>query len=150
MKIDYNKILRNNMINVFKDVVKNIEKNGLQDGHHLYITFKTDNSNVYMPEWLIEKFPDHMTIAIQHEYSNFHVYNNDFKITLSFNNIRADLKIPFDSIISFADPYANFGLKLIHEEVEKKKEIKSSIKQPKIKSKHGNIIELTKFKKNKN
>ena len=39
MKIDYQNILKKNMINVFKDVLKNIEKNGLSEGHHLYITF---------------------------------------------------------------------------------------------------------------
>ena len=49
MKIDYSKILKNNMINVFKDVLKIIEKNGLTEGHHLYITFKTnfEGANIF-------------------------------------------------------------------------------------------------------
>jgi len=36
-------------------------------------------------------------------------------ILLSFNNVKVNLLIPFESIISFADPNANFGLKLIAE-----------------------------------
>ena len=34
----------------------------------------------------------------------------NFNIGLSFNNKKCDLKISFDSIISFADPSSNFGL----------------------------------------
>ena len=43
MKIDYQKIFKKNIINILIDVLKNIEKNGLSDGHHLYITFLTDS-----------------------------------------------------------------------------------------------------------
>ena len=45
MKINYSKILQDNMKNVLKDVLYEIEKNGLQDDHHLYITFSTKNKN---------------------------------------------------------------------------------------------------------
>ena len=50
MKINYNKILRDNMLNVFKEVLLNIEENGLQDGHHLYITFDTNNTTGKIPK----------------------------------------------------------------------------------------------------
>ena len=43
MKIHYSQILKKNMLNVFRDVLKNIEVNGLQEVHHLYISFKTDS-----------------------------------------------------------------------------------------------------------
>ena len=108
MKIDYSKILKNNMINVFKDALKVVEKNGFKEGHHLYITFKTNNEDVIIPFWLKKKFPNEMTIIIQYEYWNFKVEKNNFNITHSFNNIKSDLKIPFNSVISFADPYSNF------------------------------------------
>ena len=67
---------------------------------------------VIMPKWLFDKFPIEMTIVIQHEYWNFKVSKDNFKITLSFNNIKSDLCIPYKSVTSFADPYTNFGLKL--------------------------------------
>ena len=51
MKINYSKILRNNLINVFRDVLKNIKNNSLKGGHHLYITFKTNNKDVVIPNW---------------------------------------------------------------------------------------------------
>jgi hypothetical protein len=115
MKIDYSKILKKNMINVLKDVLINIKKNGLQEGHHLYITFKTSDKKVIIPQWLLDKFPIEMTIVIQYEYWNYDVANDHFTITLSFSKIKTDLMIPFSSVISFVDPYANFGLKLIQE-----------------------------------
>ena len=69
---------------------------------------------------------------------------------LCYHLINADISVPFDSVISFADPYANFGLKLINEEINKKlsdkkpKRKKSVIKKNKDKD---NIIEFQKFKK---
>ena len=136
------------MINVLKDVLTNIKNNGLLEGHHLYITFKTNDKKVIIPQWLLDKFPSAMTIVIQHEYWNYDVTNDHFKITLSFNDIKTDLIIPFSSVISFADPHANFGLKLIQDKVVDKKN-KNEMKQKlKIKeySKKGNIIELNKFR----
>ena len=150
MKINYSQILKKNMLNVFRDVLKNIEVNDLQEGHHLYITFQTDVKKVVIPDWLKEKYPKEMTIIIQYDYWNFKVKNDSFNIGLSFNDIKADITVPFDAVISFADPYANFGLKLINEEIIKKlsdkkpKRKKTVIKKNKNKD---NIIEFQKFKK---
>ena len=142
MKINYFDIFNKNLINVLRDVLKDIEKKGLNEGHHLYITFKTDGENITMPVWLKDKFPSKMTIVIQYEYWNFKVNKHNFKISLSFNNIKSDLIIPFKSVISFADPYANFGLKLnndtIHSESKKNKNIKN---------KKNNIVNFNEFKK---
>ena len=150
MKINYSKILKKNMINVLKDVLTNIKKNGLQEGHHLYITFKTNEKKVIIPQWLLDKFPSEMTIVIQHEYWNYDVMNDHFKITLSFNDIKTDLIVPFSSVISFADPYANFGLKLIQDKVidnQNTNKTKQKLKNTGY-SKKGNIIELNKFRNN--
>ena len=136
------------MINVLKDVLTNIKNNGLQENHHLYITFKTNDKKVIIPQWLLDKFPIEMTIVIQHEYWNYNVTNDHFKITLSFNDIKTDLIVPFSSVISFADPYANFGLKLIQNKVIDNININNMKQKLKTKgySKKDNIIELNKFR----
>ena len=136
------------MINVLKDVLVNIKNNGLQEGHHLYITFKTNDKKVFIPQWLLDKFPSEMTIVIQHEYWNYNVTNDHFKITLSFNDIKTDLIVPFSSVISFADPYANFGLKLIQDKTIIDKNTNKKKKKLKTKkySKKNNVIELNKFR----
>ena len=56
--IDYEKILNKNLSNVFIDVLKNIESNGLNGNNHLYITFKTGNSKNIVPNWLLLKYPN--------------------------------------------------------------------------------------------
>jgi hypothetical protein len=146
MKINYHKILKKNMINVFKDVLKNIEKNGLQEGHHLYITIDTNDKKILIPKWLKEKHPNEITIVVQYEYWNFHVKSNFFSIGLSFNDIKADLEIPYDSIISFADPFANFGLRLKNKEQIPEKKLKPKIKNEKHNLK-ANVIDFKKYKK---
>ena len=147
MKIDYSQILKDNIINVLKDVLKIINKEGLKEGHHLFITFKTNFPNVKIPKWLKDQFSNEMTIVLQYEYWNLKVRKNDFKITLSFNDIKSDLCIPYNSVISFADPYSNFGLKLSSPKIPGKGKNKN--KMTNIKTKN-NIIDLNKFRKKLN
>ena len=142
--IDYQKILNTNMLNVFKDVLINIKNNGLSDNNHLYITFLTSHKEVLIPDWLKEMHPYEMTIVIQYEYYDLCVYENNFSITLSFNNIKENLQIGYNSIISFADPLSNFGLVLKNNKEHKKnKEGKETNKINK-----NNVINFSDFKKN--
>tara|TARA_Y100000766_G_scaffold231996_1_gene206255 strand:+ start:80 stop:529 length:450 start_codon:yes stop_codon:yes gene_type:complete len=147
---DYLKILNNNLLNVIVDILKDIEKNGLDGNNHLYITFKTNNPKNIVPNWLLQKYPNEMTIVIQHEYYHLSVNKHYFNIGLSFNNKKSDLKISFDSITSFADPSANFGLNYqfnkSDEEIAQKK--KKGIKDKGEKYKASNVINFSNFKKN--
>ena len=140
--IDYQKILNENMLNVLKDILRSIKNNGLSNNNHLYITFLTDHAETEIPNWIQEKYPEEMTIVIQYEYYDLQINKNDFLITLSFNDINAKLKINYDSIISFADPSANFGLRL-----EKNKTEKKIRKIKKTEIKKSNIINFSNFKK---
>ena len=140
--INYQKILNENMLNVLKDILRNIKIFGLSNNNHLYITFATDHAKTEIPNWIQENYPKEMTIVIQYEYYDLQINKNDFLITLSFNDINATLKINYDSIISFADPSANFGLRL-----KKNKNEKDIRKIKKIESKKSNIINFSNFKK---
>ena len=144
MKIDYYKILRFNLINTLKDILKIIKHDGLGYDNHLYITFDTNNNKVISPKWIKEKYPEQMTIIIQYEFWDLIIKDEFFKIALSFNDIKVNLNIPYDSIISFADPKSNFGLNLIQNK---------KIDPPKTKDKKNkkisetNVIEFKSFKK---
>ena len=145
MKINYNKILNQNMINVFKDVLRYIKKNGLQDGHHLYITFNINDKEVNIPKWLKDKHKNEMTIVLQYEYWNLIIKDKFFNIGLSFDDIKTDLEISFNSIISFADPFANFGLRLNRDNINNENNIES--KTTKVDIKKNNVIDFKKYKK---
>ena len=142
--IEYQNILDKNMLNVFKDILFHIKEKGLSNNDQLYITFITNHQNVELPNWLRQKYPKEMTIVIQYEYYDLKINKNNFSISLSFNDILTNLKIDYNSIISFADPSANFGLILqknkIQRQVNKKIEKKKSNK--------NNVINFTNFKKN--
>ena len=145
--IDYQKILNQNMISVLKDILKKISKEGLSNNNHLYVTFITNHKKVEIPEWLKKKYPQEMTIVIQYEFYDLEVFKDYFSIVLSFNNLKTKLKIGFDSINSFADPSANFGLqlkKLINK--NKEKEDSKNKNNNKLKNKN-NVINFSKYKK---
>ncbi len=148
--IDYQKILNKNLLNVFIEVLKNIEKNGLNGSNHLYVTFKTDSFNTIVPDWLLVKYPDEMTIVVQHEYYHLSVHKSFFNIGLSFNNKKADLKVSFNSVISFADPSSDFGLNYqfnsTNKKIEKKK--KKVAKKNTNQDNNSNVIKFSSFKKN--
>jgi len=84
--------------------------NGLPGDHHFYITFRTGDENVQIPDYLRARYPGEMTIVIQHQYWGLEVDEAKFAITLSFNRINERLVIPFAAVTAFADPSAKFGL----------------------------------------
>lgn len=141
--INYKSILNKNLVNVLKEILNNVYKNGLKNNNHLYITFSTNHKKVEIPTWLKKKFPYEITIVIQYEYSDLLVYDDYFLITLSFDDIKTKLKINFESIISFADPSANFGLKL---KEKSPKENNNNITKNKYSYKN-NVIEFANYKK---
>ena len=142
--IEYQKILDKNMLNVLKDVLKNIKDNGLSNNNHLYITFLTNHKNVELPNWLKQKYPQEMTIIIQYEYYDLEINKSNFSITLSFGDIKTNLKINYNAIVSFADPSANFGLILQKSKIHNKAIKKFGDN----KSKKDNVINFSNYKKN--
>ena len=148
--IEYQKILNKNLLNVFIEILKEVEKKGLDRKNHLYITFATNNSKTSVPDWLLQKYPSEMTIVIQHEYYHLSVNKKNFNIGLSFNNKKSDLTISFDSIISFADPSSNFGLNYKFNKFIEKNNKKIVVKQKKFKKKKNssNVINFSNYKKN--
>ena len=145
---NYQEILNKNLLNVFVEILRQIEKKGLKGNNHLYITFNTQNPKNLIPNWLTRMHPNEMTIIIQHEYYHFSVNKDDFNIGLSFNNKKSDLKISFDSILSFADPSANFGLNFDFNFSDKDQKIKQVKKKKIEENSSSNVINLSKYKNN--
>jgi hypothetical protein len=87
------------------------ETGGLPGNHHFYITFKTHAQGVDIPQRLIERFPDEMTIVMQHRFWDLSVDAERFSVGLSFNQVPALLTIPFSAITGFHDPAVNFELR---------------------------------------
>lgn len=82
----------------------------LPGAHHFYITFKTHAAGVSVPPSLRERFPDEMTIVLQNKFWDLRVEEDHFSVGLSFNQIPAELVIPYAAITQFVDPAVDFGL----------------------------------------
>src|SRR4029077_3429695 len=83
---------------------------GLRSAHHFYIGFATQMPGVVIPDHLRTRYPDEMTIVIQHQFWDLDITETGFSVTLSFQKQPERLEIPFAAIRSFADPSVNFAL----------------------------------------
>jgi hypothetical protein len=110
--IPYDSIVQEALRAVVGRVLGEIEQGGgeLPGAHHFYITFKTHAPGVSIPASLRERFPDEMTIVLQNKFWNLNVREDGFAVGLSFNQIPAELDIPYAAITQFVDPAVDFGL----------------------------------------
>ncbi|CAN5227431.1 ClpXP protease specificity-enhancing factor SspB [soil metagenome] len=84
------------------------EPQGLPGDHHFYITFKTHGAGVTAPADLAEKYPDEMTIVLQHQYWDLAPGETFFAITLRFGGQPKTLSVPYAAITRFYDPSIQF------------------------------------------
>ncbi|GAA4030369.1 ClpXP protease specificity-enhancing factor SspB [Sphingomonas rosea] len=110
--IPYDEIVQEALRDVVSRVLSSIEKGGgLPGGHHFYITFRTRFAGVEIPKHLAQRFPDEMTIVIQHRFWDLHVAPDHFTVGLSFGGVPATLRVPFAAVTDFVDPAVDFSLK---------------------------------------
>ena len=109
--IDYGGMMHRAMQGLIADVLQGVADDGLPGEHHFFITFDTRDEGVEMADWLRERYPEEMTIVIQHWFENLTVTHEGFSITLNFGNSPEPLIIPFDSVRTFVDPSVEFGLR---------------------------------------
>ncbi|HZG31258.1 MAG TPA: SspB family protein [Ensifer sp.] len=84
--------------------------NSLPGEHHFFITFLTGAPGVRLSQHLKSKYPEQMTIVIQHQFWDLKVTDTGFEIGLSFSDTPEKLVIPFNAIRGFYDPSVNFEL----------------------------------------
>lgn len=109
--IPYDEIVQDALRAVVGRVLREVEQSGgLPGGHHFYITFKTKAPGVAIPKHLAERFPDEMTIVIQHRFWDLKVEADCFSVGLSFGGVPATLRVPFAAVTQFHDPAVEFAL----------------------------------------
>lgn len=83
---------------------------GLPGNHHFYITFRTRAPGVDIDASLLEKYPDEMTIVLEHQFWDLNVTDRGFEVTLRFSGVPKYLSLPFSAISRFHDPSVGFHL----------------------------------------
>lgn len=83
---------------------------GLPGAHHFYVTFKTRAPGVSIPPELVEKYPDEMTIVVQHQFWDLAPGETFFSVTLRFGGQPKRLSMPYQAVTRFYDPSVQFLL----------------------------------------
>ena len=109
-RLRYDRMVESALRSVVRESLTQVAAYGLPGDHHFYLTFSTKHPGVQLPEYLKSQYPQEMTIVIQYQYYDLVVDDDNFSVTLSFNNKQERLSIPLSAISTFADPSVNFAL----------------------------------------
>ena len=93
--------------------LESVAAKGLPGEHHFYLTFRTDHPGTSMPGHLKARYPEEITIVLQHQFEDLQVDRAAarFGVTLFFGGVPARLEVPFGALTMFHDPHVRFGLR---------------------------------------
>lgn len=83
---------------------------GIPGAHHFYITFKTRAPGVSVPPDVFAKYPDEMTVVLQHQFWDLKVEADRFSVMLKFGGVPKVLSMPYSAVTRFYDPSVQFLL----------------------------------------
>jgi uncharacterized protein len=155
--INYLKIVDDAMHFAVHNILKIVEREGLKQDHHFFISFLTQAPNVKLSERVKAKYPEEITVVLQHQFQDLIVSDNCFSIHLSFDGIGEVVVIPYKAITAFADPEAKFALQFeyysnnIDEMIQQPQKHHTKIKNETSSSATTptNVIALDQFRKKK-
>ena len=110
MPLAYDRMVDDALRGVMVRALRHAERHGLPGDHHFYITFRTDHAAAVLSEDLRAKYPEEITIVLQHQFWDLRVGDTGFSVALSFNQASQTLTVPFAAVTAFVDPSVKFGL----------------------------------------
>jgi len=116
--IRYDVLTQEALRDVIRKVLEEVSVAGLPGDHHFFITFRTDHPGVRLSTRMRERYPEEMTIVVQHSFWDLKVSDAGFEIDLSFDDILERLRVPFASLKGFFDPHVKFGVQFDAEYLE--------------------------------
>ena len=108
--IRYSELVETALRSVVREALKMAERRGLPGDHHFYVTCATGDDGLKLPAHLRERYPEEITLVIQHQYWDLKVSKDSFDVTLSFDGKNEHLHVPLSAVTSFLDPSVEFGL----------------------------------------
>ncbi len=108
--IGYDVLVENGLRSVIREALRRVAADGWPGTHHAYITFRTDAPGVDVPDPLRARYPDELTIVLQHQFWDLEVEDDFFAVTLSFSKVGHRLVVPYSALTGYADPSVKFGL----------------------------------------
>lgn len=153
-KIDYGNLMHRAMRSLITDVLRDVEANGLPGEHHFFITFDTSHPDAQLADWLRDRYPEDMTVVMQHWFDGLKVDPAGFAVTLNFGDQPEPLYIPFDAIRTFVDPAVEFGLRFETHDAEDDEDeedegapMDSDVEPDNAPKKEAEVVSLDKWRK---
>ncbi len=110
-KIRYDLLVQEALRGVMRKVLGDAARDGMPGEHHFFVTFRTDAPGVRISDRTKERFPEEITIILQHQFWDLSVTEFGFEVGLSFSNVPERLSVPWEAVTGFFDPSVDFGLK---------------------------------------
>lgn len=117
----YDLLVQEALRGVVKRVMTDVAREGLPGDHHFFVEFQTQAPGVRLSQALRDRYPERMTIVLQHQFWDLSVSEHAFEVGLSFRGIPERLLIPYEAITAFEDPAVEFRLRFTpveHEDEE--------------------------------
>ncbi|MEM7120890.1 MAG: ClpXP protease specificity-enhancing factor SspB [Pseudomonadota bacterium] len=108
--LDYERMVDDALRSVMVRSLHYVAAHGLSGDHHFYVTFRTDHPQAVVGDELKSKYPEEITIVLQHQFWDLDIGEEGFSVTLSFNQSPQTLTVPFGAVTAFVDPSVKFGL----------------------------------------
>jgi hypothetical protein len=109
-RFHYDALVDDALRSVVRRVLTQVAEKGLPGSHHFYISFRSNDPGVSLPDYLRAKYPEEMTIVLQHQYWDLILGPDFFQVTVSFNKQQERIRVPFAALSAFVDPSVRFGL----------------------------------------
>ena len=126
--INYGNLMHDAMRSLIRNVLLDVKDNGLPGAHHFFITFDTSHPDAELADWLSDRYPNEMTVVMQHWYDGLDVTEDGFSITLNFGDAPEPLYVPYDAIRTFVDPSVEFGLRFEQKDEDTKAKAETATK----------------------
>ncbi|MCZ8258838.1 MAG: ClpXP protease specificity-enhancing factor SspB [Beijerinckiaceae bacterium] len=140
--IRYDVMVQEALLGVVRKVLQDAAKAGLPGEHHFYITFRSQAPGVRLSTRLREKYPEEMTIVLQHQFWDLIVGDHSFEVGLSFGGVPERLLVPYEALTGFYDPSVQFGLKFSPDEAQADNDSGEDPEEPSVKDQLEAIASL--------
>lgn len=98
---------------VVRAALEKVAHDGFLPGdHHFYISFRTHYPGVTIPDELMARYPDEMTIVLQHQFLDLDVDEDGFAVTLQFGGQPKRLTVAYLALTRFFDPTVQYLLQI--------------------------------------
>jgi hypothetical protein len=128
--IDYEALAQGAMRGIVRTVLGRVAKTGLPGEHHFYIAFNTEAPGVVISKRLKQKYPEEMTVVLQHRFWDLTVTEERFEVKLTFDGIPERLSVPFTAVKVFFDPSVPYGLQFEESEAKDASAPEGMVAQP--------------------